>query len=79
MIIHNQCPNFDYPGYECTENGTASWLSLLALSNEGDICQIRTPLGERIAVWKCGLFDPNARYATFEDEVLYFNHIISIM
>jgi hypothetical protein len=79
MIIRNQCPNFDYPGYECTENGTASWLSLLALSNEGDICQIRTPLGERIAVWKCGLFDPNARYATFEDEVLYFNHIISIM
>ena len=70
MVIHNQCPNFDYPGYECSENGSASWLSLLALSNEGDICQIRTPLGERIAVWKCGLFDPNpnARYSSFEDE-----------
>jgi hypothetical protein len=24
MIIRNQCPNFGYPGYECTENGTAS-------------------------------------------------------
>lgn len=51
MVIHSSCPNSEYSGCDCPEGGNDTWLGRLALSDDGDICQIRTPQGERIDYW----------------------------
>jgi len=64
LIPHPTCPSTSYDGYDCLSAATShSWLSLIALRNDGDIAQIRDPQGVLIDVWDCTI-DGGGTYGT---------------
>jgi hypothetical protein len=66
--------------YDCPDEGTVSWFNVLALRNEGDFCQIRTPLGERIDLWECGDYvPPNNRAISAEIEIFKEENIEDVV